>query len=42
MKVCVLILKEKTIQHWCSYFQIACKYFYNWPVEYYCWRFLWM
>ena len=26
MKVLVLSLKEKTTQHWFSYFQIACKY----------------
>jgi len=26
MKESVLILKEKTAQHWFSYFQIACKY----------------
>jgi len=26
MKELVLSLKEKTTQHWFSYFQIACKY----------------
>jgi len=26
MTVSVLSLKEKTTQHWCSYFQIARKY----------------
>jgi len=26
MKECVLSLKEKTTQHWFSYFQVAIKY----------------